>query len=222
MTGKRDSSKESYFTVTKQVLLEILIGLITKGYTIYLKARAWSQEQNFKGKHVSISFGGGILEATVTEHRDYTEALEKQIKVLQKTHKPREVIKYALKQAIDGCNFVIFQAKDNENRFIQFWTGKGKLDHDFPMSKSNGLHPYRLAITGLLTNLNFVKKSLLDERFQTFTRYGRYFWLEKEDKDLWHLKAKFHRDLNLCTKYTYHALKKVLKANPKKIVIKIG
>src|SRR3989338_4175357 len=222
MAEKENGSKKNYLKVTKQVLLGILIGLIANGYTLYLKARAWSQEQNFKGKHVSISFGGGTLKATITDHRDYTEALEKQIKALQKTHKSREVIKYALKQAIDGCNFVTFEAKDNENRFIQFWTRKGKLDHDFPMSKSNGLRPYRLAITGLLTNLDFVKKSLLDERFQTFTRYGRYFWLEKEDKNLWRLKAKFDKNLDLCTKYTYFALKNVLKVNPKKIVIKIG
>ena len=99
MAEKENGSKKNYLKVTKQVLLGILIGLIAKGYTLYLKARAWSLEQNFKGKHVSISFGGGTLKATITDHRDYTEALEKQIKALQKTHKSREVIKYALKHS---------------------------------------------------------------------------------------------------------------------------
>lgn len=202
----------------KKVILKILYPL----YLLILKISEWLQYEEFKKKHVSINLKNGQLKLVMVEHKDFAEEAQKRIRKYQKTHSPKQTIQYALKQALTGCNFIIFQDNDNENRFIQFWTSKGKLDHDFPMSESNGLHPYRLQITGYLANLGFVNDKVLSKYYQTFKGYKRKYWLDKTDNDLWTIKAKFNKEIGLARKYTHYSLKQILGVNLSKILIKIG
>lgn len=209
--------KQSY----KKKAYEVLFSIIYKGYYVYRKTKEWLEIEDFYRKHINVKVVGGSIRITFQDHPEYIAELNQTIKRLQKKKKPENVIKFALEQSIKGCNFVIFQKKDDENKFIQFWTARGKLDHDFPMSESNGLHLYRLSIIGLLSEMGFVNREVKAE-VKTFHPYKYYFWIEKEDDDLWRVKANFHKDLKSAKEYTINALKNVLKTDIRNLEIKIS
>ena len=181
----------------------------------------WLNLQDYKSKHVEVLFKDGVLKINYLEHEELVKKSEKEIKTYQKKNSPQKTIEKALRLAVSGCVFVVFQSEEDDDKFIQFWTSRGNLKHDFPMSKTNGLLPYRLTIIGLLANMEFVKKSFIVEKSGFLPTRDHYFWVNK-DQDLVKINAKFHKDYELAAKYTYLALKKVLKVNPKKIKIIFG
>lgn len=200
----------------------LLIDILAKCYLAYLWARYWYDQQNYLKKHVSASIKGGKISFTITEHRNFTEQIENKIKKLQQSLSLKKVISRSLTKALTGCNFVVFREGNNDRKFIYIHTSNGKLSHHFVMSKEDNYKSNRLALIGLLSELNFVKKELLEEQFVPFLPFKSYkysYWQEKEE-NIAVIRANFHKNIDLCTKYVYSALTEVLKINPKQITIK--
>jgi hypothetical protein len=190
-------------------------------YIFYLKIRYWLRLQEFKRKHISISFKDGKVEVVIMSHDRCISKLKKRIRLYRKKHSFKETIKQSLIWGMKDCFFIVFESKD-EKKFVQFLTDRGKLNFLLPMSRRNGFERYRLALLGLLSEFNFVRKDLLDDKFPSFRRYKYFFSIDGEEKGYCALKAKFGKNCDLAAEYAYRALNEVMKVKPEDMKVDFG
>lgn len=122
---------------------------------------------NFRKKHISFSFVNNKLQIITVDHPQFIRALQNKINKFSHTNN-FELIKFSLTEALHGANFVTISDKNNDNLFIQIWTGEHTLKFDFYANKKNKLTKFYYPLLGLFSEQGFVgekKRSLprLDE-----------------------------------------------------------
>ena len=104
-------------------------------------------------KHLEVIFEGLSVKVRWFNHDDYVQHKLDKLKIArQESATTEEFVEYLLSEC-RSCNYVIFNG-ENENKFIQFWLGDGKLMADYPILKKNGLKRYRYQMLGVLNELD--------------------------------------------------------------------
>lgn len=134
--------------------IQFIVDLIIHGATIYYKVlHFFTRKDYFNRKHLEVIFEGLTIKVRWFNHDDYVQhKLDKLQIARQESDTTEEFLEYLLNEC-RSCNYVIFNG-ENENRFIQFWLGDGKLMVDFPILKKNGLKKYRYQMLGVLNELD--------------------------------------------------------------------
>lgn len=171
-------------------------------------------------KHVFLEKDNGTLKLRVLEHEEFLEEKEKQLKVFKNKNNEVEYIRHAMELALDGCNFVIFIKGE---KFVQFWTSRKKLDYNFPVSKGNDNEKYFLATLGLLSDMDFVRRDLMDIHFSMFENDPKpYKYVIDRESPADRITGYFNGRVDQATEFTQRMFREVYKCDKEKLKINLG
>jgi len=182
-------------------------------YFAYWRVRRFFWESNFTKKHLTFGIVYGKLQITSTEHEDFIQAVQQKINTLTQA-KRSDFIKLALREALEGCNFIIFSPTDDDNKFIQFWTAENKLKFNFYANKTNGLKKYYLAVIGLLSESGFVNDEI--EKYS-----GSMVYKVDKGKGYISVDANFRKDMEKASQFTEAVFKSIYKIGSHKLIVKV-
>lgn len=189
------------------------IKIIHHLYFAYYRARRFFWESNFTKKHLTFGIVDGKLQITSTEHEDFIQAIQKRInKLIQKEQ--NKFVKLALRESLEGCNFIIFSPVGDDNKFIQFWTAENKLKFNFYANKTNGLKKYYLPIVGLLSESGFVNDEIENYR-------GSIVYKIDKGKDYISVDANFRKDIESASRFIESVFKDIYKIGSHKLIAKV-
>jgi len=174
--------------------------LFRGGYTLY---------------HVNLSIDGWKPKIQLLDHDQVARDKETEFNKLASHLIPEKFVQKVLgdRQSFD---FVIFITKHDKN-FIQFWTGKGMIDFNFPMFKSNGLLKYEKGIKKLLEQHAF--EYLHTEEPKTL-KYLQYTVVNhNRGRELY---ANFGKNTTIASHFAAAAFKDVYKESVKHLKVKLG
>jgi len=188
--------------------------LIRFGFGSYYKIKTFFYYQNFRKKHLSFFWSGGKLQIISTDHEDYIAAAQKKLDKISKKYQRKKFIELALKEALEGCNFIIFSPPEDDNKFVQFWTGEHTLKYNFYANNTNKLKKYFLSIIGLLSEMGFVN-SQIDQY-----KGSMVFKIDKGE-DYISVDANFYKDYDLAVEFTEIIYKQIYKSKTGKLIAKV-
>lgn len=188
-------------------------------FDIYYRLRNYVFRGEYSKKHIIFRKEGSQLKVSLVNHDDFVEEKQKKIDDFKKKENEAKYIQFALEQAIDGCNYVIFS---KGKYFVQFWTSRGKLDFDFFVNKVNGNKKYYYQVMGLLAEMDFVKNTFAPSGL-TFTDPSKYNKYKVEvEGDLKKITGYFKKEVGLATDFTMMMFKEIYKAKKGNLKIELG
>lgn len=137
------------------------------GLKTFMRLRLFFYFLNFKKRHIWFEFERGRLKIRFLKHEDFIKLIKSRLANLKKLKRGLFLTR-ALSEALGGCNFIIFWPKKNKNRFVQFWTGKGRLEFNFYANKRNGLDKYYYPLLGLLAEKGYARKEAAKNKKKVF------------------------------------------------------
>ncbi len=148
------SKKKSNLDKTFDKVLVIISELVTFSTSLYNKVLYFfTGKDYFNNKHLEVIFEGFSIKMRWFSHDDFVKYKLEKLKVArEESESIEEFLGYLLSEC-RKCVYLIIDC-GNDNKFVQFWLGDGKLMADFPIKKTNGLHRYRYAMLGVLNELN--------------------------------------------------------------------
>lgn len=164
-------------------------------YLRYLAERVW-----FGRIHISVGVTNGKLRLIKQNHNEFIAAAQKKLDNLDKSEL-QKFISEALTIAVHGCNFIIFQASNDNSPFIQFWAKGGLFKFDFYANDFNGLKKYHTKILKILNPYNCNSS---------------------KSKGAWTIEANLGKDLTLATKISVKILSGLYKIQPGELSAKVG
>lgn len=188
--------------------------IIDWGLITYYNLKGFFYNQNFKKKHFSFSLVQGKLLITSMEHEDFITGVQKKLNKLAKNKSRENFIRLALNEALEGCNFIIFSVPEDDNKFVQFWTGEHKLKYNFYANDVNKLKKYFLTVVGLLSEMGFVNNNVPEYR-------GKMVYKVDKGSDHISVDANFNHDINLAVEFTEIVYKQIYKAKGHKLIAKV-
>ncbi len=189
------------------------IKIIHHLYFAYCRARRFFWESNFTKKHLTFGIVDGKLQITSTEHEDFIQAIQERINKLTQKEQGK-FVKLALRESLEGCNFIIFSPIGDDNKFIQFWTAENKLKFNFYANKTNGLKKYYLPIVGLLSESGFVNDEIENYR-------GSMVYKIDKGKDYISVDANFRKDIESASRFIESVFKDIYKIGSHKLIAKV-
>lgn len=181
--------------------------LLCFSYYKYLKFQSWLWVKNFDKTHMTFSYKDGKFQITTISHEDFVKISQTKINKLLREKDLEKFIQGALVEALDGCNSVIFDKKDDDNIFIQFWTGRKRLEFDFCANKNNRLKKYYYEVLGILADQGIAKEA---------TKNG-YSYVLIKNKGVLGIQSNMGKDISLATRCVETILIKVYKLKPSEI-----
>ena len=169
---------------------------------------------NFEKKHITYGIVGGKFQITSISHEEFIIGVQKRMVKFAKNYDQGTFISSVLTEALNGCNFVIFSPADDDNKYVQFWTGEHLLKFNFYANKPNRLKKYYYSIIGLLSESGFVDDNTPD--YRGFKNYK-----VKKGLDYISVDANFKKDIELAVKFTNTVFKEIYKIKDKKLLVKI-
>jgi len=178
---------------------------------------------DFRKKHISISREGYQLKLTVKNHHPFIREKQRLIKKYLKTHTEEESIRFALKEAIDGCTCVDF-TKDNKS--VHFWLTRGNLDFFLTHGLLSEFKPYRkyhYSVIGLLAEFDFVKDTFGSSVLPSIFSAPRHYIYKIEDHLVYKkITGYFHKRVDQATEFTMKLFKEVYKVKKGKLKVEVG
>lgn len=180
---------------------------------------AWIMS-DFYRKHLTIKYGDGKIRVEMIQHYDLINAKYRRIFKYKAKHSYKEFINFSLRQAINGCNHIIFLINETDNRFVQFWTRKNILYMDFPMLPTNGMQIYQDQILDLLKSYG-LKKTKDSFTHKTKSTNTWYYSMESECGGI-AIHANFLTNIDLATEITIKILNGILGIKPEEVDLLMG
>ena len=120
-----------------------------------------------------------------------------------------------LQEALGGCNYIIFTDPENDNNYVQFWTGEHKLKYSFYANEVNQKKDYFLSTIGLLSELGYVNSEVENYR-------GRMVYKIKKETDTIIVDANFYKDIDLATDFTEKIFSQIFLTKSIKLEVNLG
>lgn len=175
---------------------------------------------DFYRKHITVKYGQGKMKMVVIQHYDLVRAIYRRIYKYKAKHNYKEFISYSLRQAMKGCNHIIFLIDEEDGRFVQYWTRRKILYLDFPMFGANSLAVHRSEVINLLKNLGFKKvKDCLE--YKSIVQNPRFYSL-RDCPEGEVINANFLTNVELATDFTIELLNNIQKVEPELVDILMG
>lgn len=148
------TKKKSELEKLGNKVIQFIVNAIIYGATIYYKVlHFFTRKDYFNRTHLEVIFEGLSVRVRWFNHDDYVQHKVDKLQIArQESATTEEFVEYLLSEC-RSCNSVIFNG-ENENKFVQFWLGDGKLMADYPILKKNGLKRYRYQMLGVLNELD--------------------------------------------------------------------
>ncbi len=184
--------------------------------TSYYKVLYYFTDKDyFNKKHFEVVFENKLLRINWYTHDEY---IAHKLVILNKAREelsPEEFITFLFNQC-RKCNFVIFNCQD-ENRFIQFWLGDGKLMADWPILKKNGMEKFRYSMLGVLNELDIHQVKNYREKPKRIPYYYLNVHDDYETYEIYFQEYQDEATLFVCKMFT-----KVYKQNLDDLVFQLA
>lgn len=167
--------------------------LIHKIIQLYYRFSRYLYFSNFRKKHILFSFQNNKLQITTIDHPQFIRELQNKINKFPHINN-YNLIKFSLTEALHGANFVTISDKNNDNLFIQIWTGEHTLKFDFYANKKNKLTKYYYPLLGLFSEQGFV-----GEKNEVYR--GWMVYKVKKDKNIINITINFYNDIPAATDF---------------------
>jgi len=202
--------------------LSLLAYLPEPLYKLYNKIREKYFMLDFYRYHITFKRKNGKFKITAIKHDDLVDAKYKRIFKYRAKHCYKEFISFSLRQAMNGCNYIIFLIDEEDNRFVQFWTRENILYMDFPMFYTTSLAFYEKQVVKLLKKYGFKKiDDALTPIDEEKTKEGRYYSTNLENRGK-SINANFFTNVELATEITIKILNGILDVKPDDVNISMG
>lgn len=185
----------------------------------YYRLKNYVFRGEYSKKHIIFQKEGSQLKISFISHDDFVKEKQKKIDDFKKKENEAKYIEFAFEQAIEGCNYVIFSKGE---KYVQFWTGRGKLDFEFLADKVSGNKKYYYQMMGLLADMDFVRNTFAPSGL-TFTEPSKYNKYKVESVgDLKKITAYFKKRVGSATEFTMMMFKEVYKTKGGDLKIEVG
>lgn len=204
---KKNNNFNNYFFKIINIILRFV-------FITYQRIVRFFYNGKFSKKHIAFKLADGKMQITTVDHKDFINSTQKELDKLSINLERIKLIRIALERSVDGCNFIIFSSKNDENKFVQFWTENHQLKYNFYSCKTNKLEKYYLSVLGLLAEKGFVDSSNPEYK-------GRMTFKVKKREDYISVDANFRKDLNLAVEFTERIFRDIYKIRKNKLVVKV-
>lgn len=184
-------------------------------YGIYVKIANYFYISNFRKQHITFGVIDGKFHIARINHEDFIVQVKKKISKIKKTNSRTKFIKLTLQEALGGCNYIIFTDPENDNNYVQFWTGEHKLKYSFYANEVNQKKDYFLSTIGLLSELGYVNSEVENYR-------GRMVYKIKKETDTIIVDANFYKDIDLATDFTEKIFSQIFLTKSIKLEVNLG
>lgn len=188
--------------------------------TLIYKVRQYMADGEWTKQHLSFVREGNKFRLVVKAHEEFVDEVEIAIAKYKGKRWGKKFIKFALVQALSGCNFVVF---DCDDVFCQFWTSRGKLEMDIPLVKGNGLERYYLAVMGLLTDMNYFKYPFTRTGIPTFLQVPEHYTFRLEEENgFTKITGYFDKRLDQAVEFVDRLFREVYRVKKKSLKVSVG
>ncbi|KKQ48878.1 MAG: hypothetical protein US68_C0022G0008 [Candidatus Shapirobacteria bacterium GW2011_GWE1_38_10] len=174
----------------------------------------------FDKKHIIFQKEGSQYRIMIKSHGVFTIEKLKIIEAFKNKKSEKQYIKFALEQALGGCNYIVI---NKGKYYVQFWTSRGHLDYNFPMIRRSGNRPYYYQMIGLLAEMDFVRDSFVPSSIPTFTGVTKNFTYKVDKNDeLSRITGYFCKRVDQATEFTLRMFNEIYKIKKGKLKIEVG
>lgn len=185
----------------------------------YYRVKSYVFWGEFEKKHFLLEKKGSQIRLMIKNHVDFIEEVRGNIDSFKKKKDEEKYIKYALEQALGGCVYIVISKGE---KFVQFWTGRGRLDYDFPIKKGNSNKKYYYQVLGLLADMDFVRDSFVPSNMPSFTGIKpNYSYKVEDDGKMKTITAYFKRMVPEATEFTMKMFGEIYREKKGELEIKV-
>lgn len=148
---------------------------------------------NFRKKHISFSFQNNKIQITTIDHPQFIRNLQNKINKFSHIDN-FDLIRFSLAEGLHGANFVTISDKNNDNLFIQVWTGEHTLKFDFYANNKNKLAKFYYPLCGLFSEFGFVGEK--NEVYRGWMKYN-----VRKDKNVINVTTNFYQDIAIASDF---------------------
>jgi len=189
-------------------------------FDLYYWVKNYVLRGEFEKKHIVFQKEGSQFKLVIKSHEDFVEEIQERIDDFKQKGDEEEYIKYALEQALEGCVYIIISKGE---RFVQFWTGRGRLDFDFQVKNNKTFKPYYYQIIGMLADIDFVRDSFVPSPFPTITGIKpSHTYKIEESGDIKTITGYFNKLIPEASVFTLKVFEEIFKEKKGKLEIKVG
>ena len=163
--------------------------------------------------YFKIDFSTFPLKIQIKNNQGFIEEKNKEVNKLIKRKSYSTYLEKVF-QAINNCNFIIFESPKAE--FVQYWLGNGIYWFDFPITEYTGNKNNLAELTSVL------KKYEFKERVSEEIELNDYEYCLNKTDEIFALNANFGKNKDLVLAFTCEVLKEIFKVPLKKLEIKVG
>lgn len=185
-----------------------LLGSI--GYR-YFRIKLWIKNKNFNKTHISYGSIDGRFQIKVQKHKEFIKTTQEKLDTLALSNNLEDYIRLSLIEALQGCNYVVFERRSTDEELIQFWTGNKKIHLVFFANKRNGLKIYYKKVTKMFINEGLIKSKK--------RKYGT-FQTVKNERGLG-IGVEMEKDIELAVKCAKFMWTKIYKLKADEIRAKV-
>ncbi len=176
------------------------------------RIKLWVKDKNFNKTHMSYGFIDDRFQIKSQNHREFIKMTQEKLDTLAPLNKIEDYMRLSLIEALDGCNYVVFENRSTNEELVQFWTGNRKIHFDFFANKMNGFKPFYKKIIKM-----FIDQGLVKNKRRT---YGT-FQTVKNEKGLG-IGAEMEKDIEMAIKCAKVMWTKIYKLKTSEIRAKVG
>ena len=163
-----------------------------------------------------IQKDGGQIKIVVKDHAQFVAEKQKIIDAYRYKNNEEKYIRFALKQAVDGCNYLSLVKND---KCLNFWTSNGKIRLDLPMCKHFKNEKYYYPVLGLLAHMGFVRRSLVPYSLGP-TKYNIY--KIEVSGNITTIKGYFKKWMEGAIEFTMIMFEEIYKTKKGEMKIRVG
>jgi hypothetical protein len=201
-------------------LFEGLRKILVLVSNLIFRIQAYVHSGEWTKQHISFVKEGNKIRFVVKSHDDFVDEVEIEIAKYKGKRWGKKFIKFVLEQALSGCNFVLIES---DNVFVQFWTGRSRLEMDIPLVKGNGLRKYYYTVIGLLTDMNYFKYPFTRTGIPTILKVPEHFTFRvDEEEGFTKVIGYFDKRTDQAVEFVDRLFREVYEVKNKVLEIKVG
>lgn len=178
---------------------------------------------DFRKKHFLIAREGNQIKIVVKNHHPFIREKQRKINHFLKNHTEEESIRFALKEALDGCTYIHFE---KNGKLVNFWMTHGNIEYILTHGLLSDHKPrikYHYPVLGLLAEFDFVRDTIAPSLALTLSPVSKYYTYKMEVSPAYtRIIARFHKRVDQATDFTLKVLREIYKEKKARLKIEVG
>lgn len=183
-------------------ILKLFLDYVKSFINFYYAAKYKSY---FKTHHLELTIKDKFnISFTWLSHEQYIKKIKEELAEQEKVLSPEEFIRFSLEKC-KQCNFIIFDC-DDDDRFVQFWLGDGKIDSSWFITKKSKLKKYTYSMLGVLNEMNIHALNSYPKKPKILS-----FYIKEKSSEFENYKIYFRKNYDDASNFTILIFKEIFK-----------